>query len=70
VLPSDRRRGKKSASMKIRGTGVPGMIAGPSVMAGPDSANAQQKVSIPTLTPPGLPTFLRHESPVHGFLKQ
>jgi dienelactone hydrolase len=31
--------------------------------AGLTPAHAQQKVAIPTLTPPSLPAFLRHESP-------
>jgi dienelactone hydrolase len=38
-------------------------LIGPNIFEGPNLAHAQQKVSIPTLTPPALPAFLRHESP-------
>jgi dienelactone hydrolase len=38
-------------------------LMGPGILAGGNPAQAQQKVSIPTLTPPALPAFLRHESP-------
>jgi len=38
-------------------------LMGAAMLVGPDLAHAQQKVSIPTLTPPSLPAFLRHESP-------
>jgi dienelactone hydrolase len=38
-------------------------LLGPGILAGANPAQAQQKLSIPTLTPPALPAFLRHESP-------
>jgi dienelactone hydrolase len=38
-------------------------LIGSNIFEGPNLAHAQQKVSIPTLTPPALPAFLRHESP-------
>ena len=44
-------------------TAVAFTLMGPALLAGPEPAQAQQKVSIPTLTPPSLPAFLRKESP-------
>jgi dienelactone hydrolase len=38
-------------------------VLGPWLVAGPNPAHAQEKISIPTLTPPSLPAFLRRESP-------
>ena len=44
-------------------TAIAFALMGPALLAGSDLAQAQQKVSIPTLTPPALPAFLRKESP-------
>jgi dienelactone hydrolase len=44
-------------------TAVAFTLMGAALLGAPEPALAQQKVSIPTLTPPALPAFLRKESP-------